>query len=142
MKKEIKQKLEGIVDLLNDPDATVMENEVIDKLETIVKLLKEPKGIEMEKEKLTEKLEAVLELVNNVMVNPDIELEYYIPEALTTSDPYIQLKYAANGTHIMEQKLPLKSRHLNKTAEDVANLVTFYIEQFIEQIDSVEHGAQ
>ena len=42
----------------------------------------------------------------------------------------------------MEQKLPIKQRYLTKTAEDIANLVTFYIEQFIEQIDSVEHGSQ
>jgi hypothetical protein len=98
---------------------------------------------------LKEKLEAVVELVNKVMVNPDIELEYCIPEVATTSetfgasgDPYIHLKYVANGTHIMEQKLPIKDRYLNKTPEDLANLVTFYIEQFIEQIDSVEHGAQ
>jgi len=98
---------------------------------------------------LKEKLEAVVERVNNVMVNPDIELEYCIPGVAVTSetfgvsgDPYIHLKYAAGGTHIMEQKLPLKNRYLNKTAEDLANLVTFYIEQFIEQIDSVEHGAQ
>jgi hypothetical protein len=54
--------------------------------------------IVMEKE-LKEKLEAVVELVNNVMVNPDIDLEYCIPEVATTSE-------------------------------------------FIEQIDSLEHGAQ
>jgi len=104
--------------------------------------------ITMEKA-LKEKLEAVVELIDKVMVNPDIELEYCIPEVVTTSetcdvsgDPYILLKYAANGTHIMKQKLPLKERYMNKTPEDLANLVTFYIEQFIEQIDSVENGAQ
>lgn len=98
---------------------------------------------------LKEKLEAVVELVNKVMVNPDIDLEYCIPEVATTSetfgvsgDPYIHLKYTANGTHIMEQKLPIKDRYMNKTPEDIANLLTFYIEQFIEQIDSVENGAQ
>ena len=31
---------------------------------------------------------------------------------------------------------------LSKTPEDLANLVTFYIEQFTEEIDSVEYGAQ
>ena len=92
----------------------------------------------MEKE-LREKLEIVVELIDNVMVNPDIELEYHIPE---DGDAYIDMKYIANGTHVMNQKLPLKQRYLKKTPEDIANLVTFYIEQFIEQIDSVEHGAQ
>ena len=94
---------------------------------------------------LKEKLEAVVELVNKVMVNPDIEVECCRTEGATTSetgDPYIHLKYNANGTHIMEQNIPLKHHYINKTAEDIANLVTFYIEQFIEQINSVENGAQ
>lgn len=101
-------------------------------------------GIVMEKA-LKEKLKAVVELVNNVMVNPDIEVECCRAEGSTTSesgDPYIHLKYTANGTHIIEQNIPLKHHYINKTAEDIANLVTFYIEQFIEQIDSVENGAQ
>ncbi len=94
---------------------------------------------------LKEKLEAVVEIVNNVMVNPDVEVECCRSEGSTTSetgDPYIHLKYTANGTHIMEQNIPLKHQYIEKTAEDIANLVTFYIEQFIEQIDSVESGAQ
>lgn len=97
---------------------------------------------------LKEKLGTVVELVNNVMVNPDVEIDYCIPEVATTSDscdisgdPYIHLKYIANGTHTMEQNIPLK-RDLDKTPEDLANLVTFKIEQFIEEIDSVENGAQ
>jgi len=98
---------------------------------------------------LKEKLEKVVDLVNNVMIHPDIDLDYCIPEVVTTSDscdisgdPYIELKYVANGDHTMMQKIPLKHHYIDKTAEDLANLVTFYIEQFIEQIDSVEGGAQ
>ena len=98
---------------------------------------------------LKEKLGTVVELVNNVIINPDIEIEYCIPEVATTADtcnvsgdPYIHLKYMSNGTHMMEQNIPIKQNYLSKTPEDIANLVTFYIEQFIEQIDSVENGAQ
>lgn len=98
---------------------------------------------------LKDKLEKVVELINNTMVNPDVEIEYCIPEVNTTAetcdvsgDSYIHLKYNSAGTHIMEQNIPLKEHYLKKTAEDIANLVTFYIEQFIEQIDSVENGAQ
>jgi len=89
---------------------------------------------------LVEKLETTVELINNVMVDPDVNVEFCIPGA--SGDPYIHLKYMANGTHIMEQNIPLKHHYLEKTPEDIANLVTFYIEQFIEQIDSVEHGGQ
>jgi hypothetical protein len=102
----------------------------------------------MQKE-LKEKLETVVELVNNVLVNPDIEIDYCIPEVTMTADtcnvsgdPYIHLKYMSNGTHLMEQNIPIKQNYLKKTSEDIANLVTFYIEQFTEQIDSVENGAQ
>ena len=88
---------------------------------------------------LKEKLDKVIDLIENVMVNPDIDLEYHITDSV---EAYIDLKYAAGGTHVMQQKLPIKSHYLDKTPEDLANLLTFYIEQFIEQIDSVEGGAQ
>ena len=48
----------------------------------------------------------------------------------------------SNGTHKMEQNIPIKHNYLKKTPQDLANLITFYIEQFVEQIDSVEYGAQ
>jgi hypothetical protein len=87
---------------------------------------------------LKEKLETVIELVNNVMVNPDVEVEY----CKLGGEPCIHLKYMANGTHVMEQNIPIRHHYMEKSPEDIANLVTFYIEQFIEQIDSVENGAQ
>jgi hypothetical protein len=149
MEKVYKDKLKEIVELLNDPDETVLIKEVKEKLEKLLALVNNPEKIEIEKQESNKKLEKVVELVNNTMANPDIELEYCIPEVATTSetcdvsgDPYIHLKYAASGTHVMEQKLPLKQHYLNKTPEDISNLVTFYIEQFIEEIDSVENGAQ
>ena len=140
MEKVCEEKLEEILVLLNDPDETVMIEEVKEKLEKILALMNNPEKIEMEKKESKEKLEKVVALVNNAMANPDIELEYCLPDV--SGDPYMHLKYAANGTHIMEQKLPIKHRYLTKTPEDIANLLTFYIEQFIEQIDSLEHGAQ
>lgn len=100
-------------------------------------------------QELQEKLEDVVDLVHQTMTNPDIELTYHIPDvAMTvendemTRDPYIHLKYVSNGTHTMEQNIPIKQHYFKKTPQDLANLVTFYIEQFIEQIDSVEYGAQ
>lgn len=98
---------------------------------------------------LIKKLEDVVGLVDNAVSNPDIDLSYCIPDVAMTADnadvsgdPYIHLKYIANGTHTMEQNIPIKKNYLKKTPEDLANLVTFYIEQFVEQIDSVEYGAQ
>ena len=102
----------------------------------------------MQKE-LIEKLEDVVDLIDHAVSNPDIELSYCIPEgAMTTDDsnvsgdPYIHLKYMVNGTNLTEQNIPIKKNYLKKTPADIANLVTFYIEQFVEEIDSVEYGAQ
>ena len=93
------------------------------------------------REQIKTKLTQVIELVNNVLVNPDINLDYFIPEE-STQDPYVLLKYTINGTHIQEQIIPIKRNYLKKTPEDLANLITFFIEQFTEQIESTENGAQ
>ena len=90
---------------------------------------------------LIEKLEATVELIDNVMVDPDINVEYRTSE--TGGNPYIKFTYEADdGTDIRVQNIPLKDVYLEKTPEDIANLVTFYIEQFIEQVDTVNYGAQ
>lgn len=100
-------------------------------------------------QELHDKLEDVVDRVSKVLVNPDIELDYEIPSVAMTGenddvsgDPYIVLKYTMGETHTQNQKIPLKKNYLKKTPEDLANLVTFYIEQFMEQIESVEYGAQ
>ena len=95
------------------------------------------------KRELKEKLEKIVELVDKLMVDPDIELEYCIPEVASTSDscdvsgdPYIVVKYAENK--YVERKIRLTDTYLKNSAEEVAKLVTFSIEQFKEQIDSVQ----
>jgi len=100
-------------------------------------------------QEIQKKLEDVVDLVDKVLVDPDIELDYEIPGVAMTGenadvsgDPYIVIKYLVHGTHKQNQKIPIKKNYLKKTPEDIANLVTFYIEQFMEQIESVEYGAQ
>ena len=149
MERVCKEKVEEMVMLLNDPDETVLIKEVKEKLEHLLALMNNPEKTEMEEKANKEKLEKVVELVNHTMANPDIELEYCVPEAATTTepygvsrDPYIHLKYISNGTHIMKQNVRIGPQYLTKTPEDIANLVTFHMEQFIEEIDSTEYGAQ
>ena len=146
MRNEIKAKLEEIVVLLNDPEETVLENEIKDKLEKIVALLNKPEDIATEQE-TKEKLEAIVALVNNVMVDPDIDIEYCIPDVATTTDtcdvsgdPYILVTYAVSEYTRPTRKIRLTNTYLNNTAKAIANLVTFSIEQFKTEIDSVEMG--
>ncbi|RUM50966.1 MAG: hypothetical protein DSY47_00500 [Hydrogenothermus sp.] len=102
----------------------------------------------MEKE-LKEKLEKVVELVSQNAIDPDLEIEYCIPEVATTSDkcdvtgePYIIVKYVTEEHDVHERKIKLRKNYLEKSPEDLANLITFYIEQFMEEIDSVEYGGE
>ena len=92
---------------------------------------------------LKEKLEKVVELVNNTMVEPEITVEYCIPEVETDADscnvsgePYITVKYDSIESGLHEKKIPLHGHYLEKTPEDLANLITFYIEQFMMEVDN------
>ncbi|MEA2046976.1 MAG: hypothetical protein U9O64_00860 [Campylobacterota bacterium] len=96
---------------------------------------------------LKEKLEQIVILVNNAMVDPDIDIEFCIPEVATTSetcdvsgDPYILVKYVVSEYTQPTRKIRLTEKYLDNTAEEIANLVTFSIEQFKTEIDSVEMG--
>lgn len=86
------------------------------------------------------KLENVIELVNNAMVDPDIDVECCMPEAETASDPYILVKYAEDD--MLERKIRLYEKYMEKPAQEIADFVTFSIEQFKEEIDSLKYGAQ
>jgi len=146
MRKEIQAKLEEIVVLLNDPEETVLEKEIKEKLEKIAALLNNPEDIATEQE-TKEKLEAIVALVNNVMVDPDIDIEYCIPDVATTTDtcdvsgdPYILVTYVVSEYTKPTRKIRLTDTYLKNTAKAIANLVTFSIEQFKTEIDSVEMG--
>lgn len=93
------------------------------------------------------KLSEIVELVNKTMVDPDIDVDYYIPgvevtlkEGDDSGDPFIRLTYV-----VSEYTRPTRTIHLGKTmmqssAQEVANQVTFAIEEFKGEIDSVEMG--
>ena len=147
MINEIKQKLEEIVVLLNDPEETVLEKELKEKLEKIVTVLENPEENRTEQE-TKEKIEAIVSPVNHgMMVDPEIDIEYCIPDVATTSDtcdvsgdPYILVTYVVSEYTKPTRKIRLTPTYLNNTAKAIANLVTFSIEQFKTEIDSVEMG--
>ena len=91
------------------------------------------------------KLEEIIELVNKVQVDPDIEVEYCIPGVETTADscsidsePYILVRYVVSEYTQPTRRIRLRDTYLEQSAEKIANLVTFSIEQFKGDIDSVE----
>ena len=96
---------------------------------------------------IEKKLEEIVELVNNVMVDPDIDIEYCIPDVATTSetcdvsgDPYILATYIVSEYTRPTRKIRLSGSNMQNTPRVIADLVTFSIEQFKTDIDSVEMG--
>jgi hypothetical protein len=96
------------------------------------------------KQELKDKLETVIELVDNANIDLDIDFEYCIPEVLTTSarcelsaEPYIMVKYSDDK--YISRKIRLSDKYVNNTAEEIANLVIFFIEQFKEEIGSIRY---
>ena len=86
-------------------------------------------------------------LVNNARVDTDIDIEYCIPDVATTTDscdvsgdPYIEVTYVVSEYTKPARKIRLTTTYLQNTPEEIANLVTFSIEQFKTEIDSVEMG--
>ena len=148
MKKEIKEKLEELVRLLNDPDAVVIEKEVKEKLEIVLSLLNNPEEISLDKKRLEEKLNAVIKLVNNARIDPEIEVDYYLPQlesyAVTneeSDDPYVLVTYVAGKNNERKRKIRLRDTAIRRnTPEDLAKQITFSIEEFKGEIDSVEMG--
>jgi len=139
MEKEIKEKLEELVALMNDPEATVTEKEVKEKMENILALVNDPEAAETRKLELKAKLEKVVALVNNASVDPDIDIEYCPADG--SNDPCLTVTYVVSEYTKPTRTIHLKDTDLRRnTAEDLANQITFSIEEFKGEIDSVEMG--
>ena len=139
MQNEIKDRLEELVALIMDPEITVIEKEVIEKLEKILALAKDPSAIEDIKKELKVRRDKVIALISNANVDPDIEVEYCPSEG--PADPYILVRYIISEYTQPTRKIPLKGTALRRnTPEELANQITFSIEEFKGEIDSVEMG--
>jgi len=96
-----------------------------------------------------EKLQTLIGLVDKIEVNPDVNVEYFIPGVLVSADggeesgnPYIRFIYSPNGLDPHVQNVPLTRSYLEKTPQDLKNIVTSSLERFMEEIDSRQYGAQ
>ena len=99
------------------------------------------------KKELKVKMENIVALVDNLMVDPEIDIEYCIPEVAVTTktcdlskDPYILVTYVVSEYTRPTRRIRLTNKYTNNEAEVIANLITFSIEQFKMEIDSVEMG--
>ena len=147
MEKEIKEKVEELITLLQDPDETVMIKEVIAKLEKVLVYVNHPEEIIEEKEKLKVRMEEIIALVNNTMIDLDVDVDYCIPEVETTSDncdisgnPHILLTYAEDEYTTRTKKISLSKTALQSTLEDLTKHVILAIEEFKDEMDDIQMG--
>lgn len=94
-----------------------------------------------------QKLQKLVTLVDNVCAHPDVDVDYFIPGVCVTNgeenylqEPYVAFTYHLDGDH--QTVMHLSEQYLEKSPEDLANLITFSLEQFIAEIDSRQYGAQ
>jgi len=139
METVIKARLQELVDLMNDPETTVVEKEVEEKLEAILALVRNPEGIAQERKELKAKLDEVVKLVSSASVDPDIEVKYC--DADKSGDPYMLITYIVSEYTQPTRKVYLRGTALRRnSAQELKNQITFSIEEFKGEIDSVEMG--
>ncbi|MCS6999161.1 MAG: hypothetical protein RMH93_06180 [Aquificaceae bacterium] len=96
---------------------------------------------------LEEKFNLLAEEVRKNMVNPDVDIELCFPQEVdqgceVKSYPYLKVKYVIEGHDVYEKEIDIDPMYWEKDVKDIAGLVTFQIQQFMEEIDSVEYGGE
>ncbi len=94
-----------------------------------------------------EKLKQLAEEIKKNMVNPDLDIELCFPnegasECETKKYPYLKVKYVVEGHDVYEKEIDIDPEYWDKDVKDLVNFVAFQIQQFMEEIDSVEYGGE
>ena len=97
-----------------------------------------------------ESLQEFVGLIDNIAVDPDVDINYFIPGVMVTTEsgqvedggPFIEFTYSPQGQDPHVQHVPLTHNNLEKEPQDLVNLFTFSLERFMEEIDSRQYGAQ
>lgn len=96
---------------------------------------------------LEEKFKQLAEEVRRSMANPDIDIELCFPNEVdegceVKSYPYLRVKYVVEGHNVYEKEIDIDPIYWEKDIKDIAGFITFQIQQFMEEIDSVEYGGE
>ncbi len=147
MEKVVIEKLEELVELLNDPDEVVLIKEVKEKLEKILLFAHNPKEISKENKELKERMKEIIGLVNKTMIDLEVNVDYCIPEVATTSEacdisgnPHILLTYPKDEYTTHTKKVSLSKTALQSTPEDLTKHVILAIEEFKDEMDDIQMG--
>ncbi|HIP42365.1 MAG TPA: hypothetical protein EYG91_00265 [Aquifex aeolicus] len=102
-----------------------------------------------------EKLKKLAEEIEDLMVEPDIEIdvcfddvakdegcEIDITPGYTPKYPYVKVIYKTVDGDVFEKKIEISPEILKKDVKEIKEFLTFAIEQFMEEIESVEYGGE
>lgn len=94
---------------------------------------------------IVERFNLLAEEIERNMANPDIDIELHFPEDYeleTRRYPYIKVRYITDEHNIHEKEIDIDPEYWEKDIKDLASFVAFQIQQFMEEIDSVEYGGE
>jgi len=96
---------------------------------------------------LEEKFRLLSEEVIKNMANPDFMIHegvgLWAEEGCEVKKyPYLRVKYVVEGHDLYEKEIDIDPEYWEKDVKDLANFVSFQIQQFMEEIDSVEYGGE
>jgi len=147
MRTEIKERLEEVIRLLNDTDEVVLDKEVKEKLEKVLSLLDDPQKLALEKRELKSRMEEIVELVNDAMIDLEVEVDYCIPELVTdatscdvSNKAHILLTYREDEYTTRTRKVSLGKTALQSSPADLTQHVLQAIENFKEEADDIRMG--
>ncbi len=95
----------------------------------------------MDIKKLGNLKEALLNAINN----PDLDVELCFDKndkCDIKNIPYIKVKYVTEEHNVHEKEIDIDPDYFNRDIKDIVNFVVFQIQQFMEEIDSVEYGGE
>jgi len=96
-----------------------------------------------------EKFQQLAKELNDMMINPDIDIEVCFKDIevgescdLNKPFPYVKVRYTTDEHNVHEKDIEISPDNWNKSVNELKEYVTFMIEQFMEEIDSVEYGGE
>ncbi len=93
----------------------------------------------------TQKLKALKEAILSAINDPDLDVDVCFDQEDSCSVkpyPYVKVRYITDEHNVHEKEIDIDPEYHNKDIKDIVNFVVFQIQQFMEEIDSVEYGGE
>ncbi|PMP62506.1 MAG: hypothetical protein C0198_03250 [Sulfurihydrogenibium sp.] len=93
---------------------------------------------------MKEKLQLVKEKLEEISSMPDLDLEinFFDENGNVLDEPYVLVKYYPTESDERDLKIVIPKTMLNEDVDNIVNYITFQIENFKAEIDSIEFGGE